>query len=145
MASLVFATKSKSSQENEHILISEDWVITLIKLLLELLESSDVSTSPSAEDQQEIEQIFYALRSIIKLHLACMTDNALNMYISLNDAVTALKEISIDRKDIWKPHTEEMKTSTLLAHTTFARRFQRRERNKRQREKFRPHRHQNRV
>lgn len=74
-----------------------------------------------------------------------MIGNALCKYIFLNDAVTALEEISIDQQDIRKPNMEEIKTSTLLDHTTLSQRFQRRERKKRQREEFRPNRHQIRV
>lgn len=143
MASLVSATKTKSGEGNESILISKERVTTLIKLLSKLSEFSNVSTSPSTEEQQVTEQSLHALKSIIiKRRHAFMTDNALDTCISLNDAGTALEEVSIGQKDIRKPHAGRIRTSTLLAHTTLARRFQRRKRHKQQREEFRPNRHQ---
>lgn len=133
MASLVLATKGKSDKVTRPIIIDKERMGKLITILGKL-DSSPQDTINLVEDERiSIKECLHALRGAIGRHQTAITDSALSTYISLSDAVTALEEVSIDQKDIRKPAfgNIEPHASAFLAHTTLARRFQRRHHKKR--------------
>lgn len=109
---------------------------TLITILAKLDSSSEVTSDFVDDESLSIKECVQALRSMIRRQQTTVRDSAKPAYISLRDAITALEEVTIDRRDIRKPASEnaEPGTSALIAHTTLARRFQRCYRKKRHRD-----------
>lgn len=133
MANLVTMTKSGNKKSEDRHLISVDRAEVVIKLFDTMNDAIDGQYALTKENKQFAGQYITILKAPVARHKSAVSDLGLTAYISITDAITALEEVSIDQNEVRKAMRSdyEASTSTLLAHTTPARKFQRRNDNKR--------------
>lgn len=121
MASLVMATKSRSSDLNAPISLDKNRVELTIKVLESTLKNGNID-----ELKDEAQECVKKLKLAQSRQLKSGLDSSLQCYISLTDAMTALEEATMDQSDIQRHEAlnKDVEAKALLAHTSLVRRFQ---------------------